>query len=224
MSNLGVSFWDQPATGIPASAGFVTPPTAWDVAYYGSNNTLMPGVASITGFKCKRVVDKKKKGGGDGRTPTFRGYDIAQFDLRLIIWTRIQFQGLQQMLRAFFPGKSPPVLQTASGPIVGLDLSNVTGTSAVAVAKPEPIYVSHPSLQLAGITQIICEGWVPPQPWSGRNDVKQVDFHCWEYRVSKNIKQTTPIQANNQPINPKTQPISTNVTPPSKNNAGPGLT
>lgn len=238
----GVPFWTD-AIANPDPTVFGAPPDAWSVVYFGSDLQLMPGILENGDVSWRkhphRVIDKGKKPASDGAAPKLLGVGVAEFDLKLIIWTKTQLNQLSALLPLIWPGKSSPVTitpnpQNSAAPgngipgaqfTLGLNLTQTTpgGGSPPKGQRDKPVLVYHPALTMAGITQVLLEGWTPPVRYGGKNDMKMYVIHCLEYRDAVAKQATTPKSLGNTKINSKTLPAQGPQTPPSVVNAGPGL-
>lgn len=113
-------FWDT--EGLPEE---LSPPSAWDVVLFAGKPT--PGIAVVSG-RNGVSLDKKKSPGTDGATITALGYEPAEVDIAIRIWTAAQWAAWQQLR---------PVL-----------------TARPNKGKPQPLQVYHPALADAGIRSL----------------------------------------------------------------------
>lgn len=239
MAGTGVPFWLDQANN-PDPASFTVAPDPWSIVYMGPNLVALPGLLDDGDVHWRkpphRNIDKGKKTSVDGANPKLQGYGIAEFDLPMVIHSRGQLALLTQILQVIWPGKSSPVttgnppgvavapgngIPGAQG-VVGLNLTQVVsggGSKATSVGD-KPILIQHPALTLAGISQVLMEGWTPPRRWKGRNDIKVYILHCMEFRPGVAKQTTTPKQIAGTPINARTLPVNPSSNQPS---AGPGL-
>lgn len=72
----------------------------WDVVTMGE--VKFPGVSTVSVTRSKRL-DNKKAPGRDGATPTYLGDDPAAIDITCTIWTRAQWDALQDVLAILWP-------------------------------------------------------------------------------------------------------------------------
>ncbi len=237
MPTAGVPFWlDQGINPDPQT--FTVAPDPWSIVLMGPNLVPLPGLLECGDIRWRkpphRNIDKGKKTSTDGANPKLQGYGIAEFDLPMILSSRSQLATLQLILPGIWHGKSspvttgnPPGVAVAPGNgipgavgVVGLNLTQVVkgGGSKAVVQGDMPLLIQHPALQLAGISQVLMEGWTPPIRYQGRNDQKVYTLHCMEYRPGVAKQTTTPKQIANQPINARTLPPAGTSAQPS---AGP---
>lgn len=72
----------------------------WDTVVMG--DVKFPGICTVSVTRSKRV-DSKKAPGRDGATPTYLGDDPATIDITCTIWTRAQWDALQDVLAIIWP-------------------------------------------------------------------------------------------------------------------------
>jgi hypothetical protein len=116
-------------------------PGAWDVAYL--NGARLPGVAKVGGNGLGRRWDKVKTPGQKGASFVVLGFEPAQFDITLTIWTSEQLRQLESFAKVLRPA------------------TNVRGRF-----KPEDaVSVDHPVLAFYGIRNAIImkPGFLEPQ-------------------------------------------------------------
>lgn len=98
-------FWDTPAgyeETLPRSQW-----SPWDIVWLGGRE--LPGIAQVKKLKVKRKIDKKNGPGRDAATLTHQGYDGAEFDIVLTIWTPDQlteWDGCRPLIQPV-KGKAP---------------------------------------------------------------------------------------------------------------------
>lgn len=82
---------------------------AWDVCTLGSNR--LPGLAKLR-IRKGRKLDKKRPPGAHFATVTDQGYNPAELELTLIIWTPLQWDTFQDMM----PVLEPPATKGYAAP------------------------------------------------------------------------------------------------------------
>jgi len=177
-----ISFWDytlSDAEGNFFAPGYtVYPPksgwNAWDVIYLGSQQ--LPGIVEVSVRKL-RDIDKKKAAGQNGATLTLHGFDPAEGDIKVTIWTPQQFIDLQTMLRAILipSGKS----------------------------QPDPLDVTHPKFQTAGVTSVVPVG------------IDSIDKGSVQGTMTLTLKVVEYIaRSKTKAVKTVTKPIGSNLDPP----------
>jgi len=187
-------FWDDDAA--PSWVVFNAPGlgSQWDTAWLAGKQ--LPGVVSVKG-KTSRKIDIKNSPGSDGATITALGYEPAEMDITLRMWTPAQFVAWQAMLPDIQPKMGKP-------PAAPLDLAhpgaNSYGIKAVIIKN-----VSIPDVddkQIATVT-ITCIQWLT---------AKKVGTQTAKTAKGPDLTQV-PLVA---PVQPPTLPA-----PPSGTNSGP---
>ena len=144
-------FWEDDSA--PSWVVFNTPGlgSQWDTAYLAGKQ--LPGVVAVKG-KTSRKIDIKNSPGSDGATITALGYEPAEIDITLRMWTPAQYIAWQAMLPDIQPKMGKP-------PASPLDLAhpgaNSYGIKAVIIKN-----VSIPDIddkQIATVT-ISCIQWL----------------------------------------------------------------
>lgn len=135
---------------------------SWDKVVLAG--TEAPGLATVTGKKCHRL-DKKEAAGQDGAVQTHLGYQPAEVDITIRLWTYAQWVAWQELV---------PSIQPKPGK-----------------ATPKPIEVYHPALAAMSIhTLYVAEIGLPRdvQP----RGTKEIVIRCQEWRpgTGKNVTST----------------------------------
>lgn len=130
----------------------------WDTFIVGA--ITMPGVASVTGEGVGHDIEVKKSKGSDGATFTDHGRQLAKFRVKLILSTQGEFD-------AFLAARK--VLQA----------TNKTG-------KLLPQQVTHPALNVVGISSAYCSRVGFPKP-SATRGAFEVDLEWVEFRLPTSV-------------------------------------
>lgn len=126
-----IPFWDVPAASLDLGSAGMSP---WDTVLIGG--TALPGRCSVRTKKHKRIDIKKSKGSSPP-TMTLLGYNPAEVEITVGIWTPDQFRFLSNMMLSLLPKPR-------------------TKSSVATSADAVDIY--HPSLVLLDIRSVIIEG------------------------------------------------------------------
>lgn len=129
-------------------------PNPWDTVYI--SDEPLPGICSVRGLPTLSF-DKKKSGGSDGAIITVNGYIPGPIEIETMLWTRAQWSVFQVIAAKIW---NKPAKKTAAAKLA--------------------IAVSHPALDLWGITAVIVIGvGVPekgPIPQSRIIKIKCVEY------------------------------------------------
>lgn len=182
-----VPFWDVPSTVLgPIDTTFI----AWDTIFFGGQP--FPGLARVRSKKHKRI-DKKLKSGSSSARLTFVGYGPAEIEVTLSIWTKNQFDLLQERMPMLLPKPGGTPDRT---PISELANASKTEKGRQALARspgsPEfsPIDISYPSLILMNIRSVIVVAVDALEP-STPKGVWNMKIHCLEYTQPLDADETT---------------------------------
>lgn len=165
---MPIPFWDDA-------------PAAWDTLSLGG--LTMPGLASISG-RVARKMDTRSRAGADGATVRDRGYEPAQLEIHVKVWTREQLAELEEAIRLLHPrGVTQPVAssnlararrdleherqrQTAAIAVQGLaaenkaEIERLEARVATEESRPAPraqrtpVDIAHPATALLGIARV----------------------------------------------------------------------
>lgn len=72
----------------------------WDTVTMG--DVQFPGICTVNVTRSKRL-DSKKAAGRDGATPTYLGDEPATIDITCTVWTRAQWDALQDVMALIWP-------------------------------------------------------------------------------------------------------------------------
>lgn len=149
---MGLPFWD-PVPQVATGLTFAQDP--WDIVILGGS--YLPGICRVDGLPTL-AVDKKKAGGVDGATITVNGYLPGPIDIVCTMWTGPQWDHFQVI--------SPRIWRKPN--------KGKTKASELAIS------VSHPALDLWGISSVVVLGVSVPQdgPIVGSKVVK---IKCIEF-------------------------------------------
>ncbi len=130
----------------------------WDVVTF-NGSVKTPGIAEVTATP-SRAVDKRKPQAGDGASVTLHGYNPAQIELRIRVWTPPQFAVLQ---RDILPLLWPPA--SKAGKAAAIDVSH----PLLALFRIRSMVVESPVFQKGQAAQekvLVIKGteWHPPNP------------------------------------------------------------
>lgn len=80
----------------------------WDVVKVGSYT--LPGICEIRGLKSERDKQTLKGAKTDGAKKVWRGYKPAEFEIRVTVWTKEQFEELNSIIEKIWskPDKKEP--------------------------------------------------------------------------------------------------------------------
>jgi hypothetical protein len=167
-NELTQPFWDaQLQKGLDPSNSNLS---AWDIVFIGGKQ--LPGTCKVSGKRGRRIDIKQAKG-THYATLTFNGYDPARISIAISIWTQAQYDvldGLMSMLEApphFYVDKS-----VAGGKVF------------------QALDISHPSMRLMGVSQVLVESIDPLHPTSVKG-VWEMGVHVIEYKVVKTSATST---------------------------------
>lgn len=132
---MSIPFWSEQDGEGPIFASNVNP---WDTVYLGG--FPLPGVWKVTGIPTL-AVDRKKSKGVDGALITVNGYIPGPIELDGLLWTADQWDAFQDL--------SPDIWRKPNRKSKLKDLA---------------MRISHPSLDLWGISQCVVVGVQPPAP------------------------------------------------------------
>jgi hypothetical protein len=208
--NPGVPFWGTyDAKYVGGRTGFSAPPSFWDIILYGQGNTLLPGLVKVR--RCTRSMKllRKEHPSSDYETQTFMGWSVVEFDFDLILWTKEQLQDLQAALPVLFPGAGdPPSPQTPTAVTTVSSTQNLVNpqTSATGTAStqqiqtqpdvrnrpPIPVLVSHPALQVHGVSSLVFQTMEGPMQISeDKPDIFKVHFKTVQFRPAVSVQKKT---------------------------------
>lgn len=195
-------FWDQEETTedliIERSQ---TPSAAWDTVVLGGRT--LPGLCSVKGKKAGRI-DKKQTPGKTGVVITHLGYEPAQVDIEMRIWTPRHWADWMGMIADFQPKakRGPPAAFSVVYP--SLNVYGIVQLYIVAIGLPRDI---HPR----GTKQIdlTCQEW-NPESIDATNTVKALKP---DYTSTKTVAQSASLaNVGNKPA-PPVKPSTTKAGP-----------
>lgn len=104
-------------------------PDAWDRPVFGEGRQAltMPGISRVKG-KGVAKLDRKSAPGSSGATVTYLGADPIEVEITTIIWEKSHLQELERVLALLAPRPAKGV--------------------------PAPVRVSHPKLQMFGVSKL----------------------------------------------------------------------
>ncbi len=110
---------------MPAAPWWEEAPDPWDVLKLGGRT--VPGITEITG-RAGRKIDIRSPPGGDGARVRDRGYEPAQLEARVRVWTKAQLEELHELLAEIHPrrisaGPSSAALARANRDLRNLQLA-----------------------------------------------------------------------------------------------------
>ena len=110
-------------------------PEAWEQILLGAHP--LPGLAQTIKVIRSQKLDVKSAPGASGATITYQGYEPAQVEITLRLWTRAQWEALQARLPELEPkaGQKPPTPFAIAHPL--LALRNVQSVYIQEVRGPE---------------------------------------------------------------------------------------
>jgi hypothetical protein len=135
---------------VPHDAGV----SAWDTIRIGG--VTYTGVVKVSGDGLKKKIDKRKAAGADGARIVDKGFDLADFTIRLEGWLPEHGPMLERIMRMACP----------RGPSVG---------AHARVSQP----IEYPSLAACDITEVYFTRVPLPEPEDGR---LVVTLHATEFR------------------------------------------
>lgn len=158
---MPVPFWDDA-------------PGAWDTLSLGG--VTVPGLASVSG-QVARKMDTRSRAGADGATVRDRGYEPAQLEIHVKVWTAEQLAQLEDLIASIHPrGVTQPSTpsqsraeralererqrQRALGEVNLGELDRLEAQVAAERARPRPrgtrtpLDIAHPATELLGIRRV----------------------------------------------------------------------
>lgn len=196
----GVPFWaDKPA--------------AWDTVLLA--NRRLPGIARLSGDAIQQRLDKQKTPGLNGAHTKLMGYEPAEFDVVLTLWTEEHlrtYESLVPLLKPKYPvQKVTAVAPTAANGFAGFGGIKVRDESgdlityeqfaartqpgkakaAAAPRGPSAIDIQHPNLSIYGIRAAIPikVGFLEAK---GESGIKEVKLRFLEFNAKRDASVQTP--------------------------------
>jgi hypothetical protein len=179
-------------------------PSEWDLVRYGPNGTPLPGIARVRRCERKMKLYRKEHPGSDFEAQTFLGWSALEFDFDLDIWTAYHLAELETAIDIIFPGVgAPPVpyspvqvttvtsdynfvnpTQNAATP--GQSTSQIQTPANAVNSPPIPIQVSHPALQIHGVSYLVFQHMTGPiQKSESIPDIFKVSFKCVQFKPAQ---------------------------------------
>lgn len=225
--------WDPPAVA------YAIPREFWsshDRLYLAGREC--PGRAKLTGTKTHKL-DKKDALGQDGATTTHTGYEPAEIDILLVLWTQDDLDSWARMVPALQPKTSKRTPQPTGkllagipGGLTGEDQFVFNGSGALLLGSsssapprdgPNPVDINHPALRIMGIKSIYIASIGVMKEGAAKGSM-EVAIRCQENRPAGGQNVLRTISASASDI---TQVAQTNFgepavpVPPSQTAAGP---
>lgn len=122
-------------------------PELWDTVAIGG--VEIPGLCRISGTGARVRSDKKRAAGRDGANVAMLGLDIVAFSIEVRMWREEHLTAFQDIIAMAKP-KKRPIRKVESKESVN---HHTEITSRVVGYDLVPLEVSHPALELFGITQ-----------------------------------------------------------------------
>lgn len=123
-------------------------PELWDTVAIGG--VEIPGLCRISGTGARVRSDKKRAAGRDGANVAMLGLDIVAFSIEVRMWREEHLTAFQDIIAMAKPKKRPIRKVESKEESVN---HHTEITSRVVGYDLVPLEVSHPALELFGITQ-----------------------------------------------------------------------
>jgi hypothetical protein len=148
-------------------------PSEWDVVKFGPNDTPLPGLATIRRIEQRMKLHRKEHPSSDFESQTFMGWSVVEFDFDLEIWTGQHLADLVTAKTIILPGQGSPQSPQSSLSVTTVsstfNIVNPTQQQATATqgtnqiqtslntpkTPPIPIKVTHPALQIYGVSHLV---------------------------------------------------------------------
>jgi hypothetical protein len=216
---VSAPFWAASEEGFEGPLYAANP---WEIVELAGEK--LPGLCRVTAPQSKYRLDTQSTNGVDGGEIVLRGYEPGALGFDCTVWTPAQWERLQAVIKKLWekPGK-----------IVGTTSSKQTAAQTkteAQLAEKRALGIVHPALQLLGITRVVIESIVPPEPGPAPQSMV-VTFRLQEFvpPVAKTAKarkvagtattMVEPVEAFR--MTPVTAPANMSVAPPSSTDAGP---
>jgi hypothetical protein len=213
---VGVPWWGiQNLKYVGGRTGFRSPPSLWDIILYGPSNTQLPGLVKVRRCSRRMKLHRKEHPSSDFETQTFQGWSVVEFDFDLLLWTQPQLADLSNALAYLFPGAGDPPDPTSAVSVTVVsstqNLVNPQGPSSMGTPgtqqiqtqanspkkPPIPVLISHPALQLHGVSAVVFESMEGPTQVSDQTpDIFKVHFKTVQFRPSSGVQHKTLNQPN----------------------------
>lgn len=160
-------FW--PEDGLSAladEAGDERDRNPWDVVAIGGYD--LPGICEIVGLKSERDRITMKGHHTDGAKKAWRGYRPAEFDIRVTVWTKVQFAKLQEIVAHIWvreKGKTPEIFPIAHPQTRDLGVRQV---SIVSVGQYERGKVDGSMVRVLRAQEHLDPSLIEPEPKQGK--------------------------------------------------------
>lgn len=234
-----------PAGGVPFWGDY---PKMWDTVRI--DGRTVPGLCKVKG-KAARRHEKKNVSGKHGSSFTFTGDEPTAVTVHVTLWTAEQLFEYSQLISFLktlkpvtetvitTPSKNSNTPQaggfsTASGGTGGAsyqgDLKQAvtaTPTSTKKVVKVFPVNMTHPTMAIFGISQVLVVAFTfPEEKGNAGSGVYEATIECIEYLdepMRNNGGVTAPQTAAPSISSLGSGAIGKGPTSPAKSNAGPGF-
>ena len=172
-----VPFWDlfnvtDGKVFAPGSEGFDYDETSpWSQLTLKGNR--LPGTITLTGSATHRI-DVQKSNGVDGGTLIERGYVPGKFDIDMKIWTESHWDLWKDIYPQIFRRPAKVDVNDAKTKKAGATATQIDVTSKAALP------ISHPVLDLMGISSCLVESIAMPRP-GPELGTQIITIKCIEY-------------------------------------------
>lgn len=221
-------------------------PELWDTVAIGG--VTLPGICRVSGTGAQVRSDKKRAAGRDGANVAMLGLDIVAFSIEVRMWREEHLEVFQEIIAMAKPKKKPIKKTETNVSIVtsGKETFNLSQNSSSSKVKNSsspldfsidkkeiktstettiigydlvPLEISHPALQLFGITQCVIKSITIPVEQSPGLFVSTI--HCDEFNKSKQRKVTRAVGGERRQGVGILDGIEAADLSPSKTNSGP---